>query len=194
VLIALHGTGDRPEWQCGTWRGISGPDSFVLCPRGVPYATGGGEERFTFRDAKSTEQELRAALRALKQHFGEYVAPGSAVLAGFSLGAIHALPILKQEPSFFSRVALVEGAAGGWSAGLAAIFARGGGKRVLFVCAQAACRARAQVAVRFSERAGLEAKLVDAGDIGHVFDGRVASAVKKDFPWLVDGEPRWKRP
>ena len=35
IVIALHGGADRPEWQCGVWRSIAGPEPFVLCPRGV---------------------------------------------------------------------------------------------------------------------------------------------------------------
>lgn len=36
VLVAAHGAGDRPEWQCALWRGIVKDRAFVLCPRGFP--------------------------------------------------------------------------------------------------------------------------------------------------------------
>jgi hypothetical protein len=88
VLIALHGDSDRPEWHCGSWRGITGGTSFILCPRGVPRA---GTERFTYADAAATERELRAALRALKDRFGDYLAPSPVMLAGLTLGAERAV-------------------------------------------------------------------------------------------------------
>ncbi|HEY6561560.1 MAG TPA: hypothetical protein VI072_30015, partial [Polyangiaceae bacterium] len=35
VLIATHGAGDGPEWQCETWQSIVRGRGFILCPRGV---------------------------------------------------------------------------------------------------------------------------------------------------------------
>lgn len=189
TLIALHGHADRPEWQCGTWRGITDARSFVLCPRGTPLAKA---KTFSWNTPELTADELRAALKALKQRFSDYVAPGPVVLTGYSLGAIHAVSILKQEPSFFSRVALVEGGHEAWSAGNAAIFGQRGGRRILFACAQSACLEPAQRSVVFAERGGAEARVVDAGNFGHVLDGRVAQAIKRQFGWLVAGDPRWE--
>lgn len=189
VLVALHGLGDRPEWQCGTWRGITHAYPFVLCPRGVPMP---GQKTFTFGSRDQTVAELRAGLRALKQRFGDHVAPGSVVFAGYSLGAIQGVSIVKQEPSFFSRVVLVEGGYAEWSSGVATLFAKGGGQRVMFVCTQPACAKQAEVRAAWTERAGAEAKLVDAGNLGHVFDGRVARVVKRELGWLVTDDPRWK--
>jgi poly(3-hydroxybutyrate) depolymerase len=193
IVIALHGAGDRPEWQCGTWRGIADNRAFVVCPRGVPHPDFPvSAPRYTWTNVAGTETALRAALRALKARFGEHVASGSVVLTGFSLGAAHAVHLLRQEPAFFSRVVLVEGGAQGWSATLGAVFARNGGKRVLFVCTQPACRPGALTAVRLTERGGAQAELVDAGNLGHVLDGRAAAAIKPRFLALVDGDPRWK--
>jgi pimeloyl-ACP methyl ester carboxylesterase len=189
IVVALHGMGDRPEWQCGTWRGITAAYPFVLCPRGVPLDRRGTV--FTYGDLTATTRELRAALAALKNRFGSHVASGSIVLTGYSLGAMRAALIARAEPAFFERLVLVEGGHETWSSSLAAIFQRGGGKRLAFVCAQSRCKQSALVKTRLSERAGVEAQLIDAGELGHVFDGRVAAAVKQHWPWVVANDPRF---
>ena len=113
------------------------------------------------------------------------------VLTGFSLGASHAARLLRQEPAFFARVVLVEGGARDFSATLGAVFAKNGGKRVLFVCTQPACKPGALTAVRLTERGGARAELVDAGNLGHVLDGRASAAIKPRFQDLVADDPRW---
>jgi predicted esterase len=193
ILVALHGAGDRPEWQCGTWRGISDSRGFVVCPRGISHSGfPASDARFTWKDHGATALELRAALRALKARFSDHVAPGSVVLTGFSLGAAHAVELLRQEPSFFSRIVLVEGGTRSWSATLGTAFATQGGKRVLFACTQPACLPGALTAQRLAQRGGALAELVDAGNLGHVLDGRAAAAIKPRFEWLVEDDPRWK--
>lgn len=193
ILVAMHGAGDRPEWQCGTWRGIADNRGFVVCPRGVSHpGFPPSAPRYTWKDAATTSRELRAALRAVKASFGEYVAAGPVVLTGFSLGAANAVQLLRQEPSFFSRVVLVEGGSQGWSATLGTAFATNGGKRVLIVCTQPSCRPGALTALQLIKRGGAQAELLDAGNLGHVLDGRAAAAIKPRFEWLVDGDPRWK--
>ena len=67
----------------------------------------------TLGSAHDTERELRAALRSLKQRFERYVAKGPVLLAGFGAGADHAAFLARQEPTFFSRVALLGFFAGG---------------------------------------------------------------------------------
>lgn len=192
IVIALHGTADLAEWQCGTWRGIVGPRPFILCPRGVrrPGASG----MYTFGPLEQTERELRAALKSLAARYGDYLAGGEVVLTGYSLGAIQAAHLSKQEPSFFARLVFVEGGHETWSSTLAALFAERGGKRVLFVCAQASCVETAQIKTRLSERAGVLARVADAGPIGHVFDGRVAAVVKQHWSWLVQDDARFGAP
>lgn len=187
VVIALHGIADRAEWQCGSWTGISKARPFVLCPRGIRRA----KDEETWGDAARTEKELRAALTALKQRFGAHVASGPVVLAGYSLGALHAVQIMKQEPSFFSRVALIEGGHAGLTATTAAVFARGGGQRVLFACGQAACEREARRRQIFLQRAGARAELVMARGVGHALDGRMAKAIEQRWSWLTAGDPRF---
>src|SRR6187402_3396523 len=104
IVVALHGSADRPEWACAALRSIAGPAPFVLCPRGVARADfSESDARYTFGTVDDTESELRSALLALKQRFGVYVAAGPVIFSGFELGADHAATIAAQEPSFFSR-------------------------------------------------------------------------------------------
>ncbi|HEY6562253.1 MAG TPA: hypothetical protein VI072_33525 [Polyangiaceae bacterium] len=190
LVIALHGHADRGDWQCGTWTGITGAHPFVLCPQGRKLP-GAGIERYSYAGPTETERELRAALKALKSRFGAHVASGSVILAGYSLGASHAARIARQEPSYFSRVVLIEGAYDQWSAADAAIFAKGGGQKLMVVCARTACKQGAERAVLFTKRARADAELVFPGQLGHLFDGRVARAIKARLPWLVEGAEHW---
>src|SRR5512142_3288779 len=36
IVVGVHGSGDRPEWSCGEWRGVVDSYAFVVCPRGTP--------------------------------------------------------------------------------------------------------------------------------------------------------------
>ena len=138
IVIALHGSADRPEWACSALRSIAGPAPFVLCPRGVARADfTATDPRYTFGTVDDTARELRAALAELKRRFGVYVAPGPVVFSGYELGADHAAFIAAQEPSFFSRLLLIEPSSASWPSSQSALFGRSGGKRVLFAVAPA---------------------------------------------------------
>jgi poly(3-hydroxybutyrate) depolymerase len=182
VVIALHGSYDRPEWQCGSWASITGGRPFVLCPTGVPRG-----QRFAWKSPDSTAKELRAALTALKKRFGEHVASGSVVLAGYGMGADHAIWIQKQESSFFAYLALVEGGTEKWSSTMAAAFGQRGGKRILLACSHDACVPNAQRARLFSVGAGLDVKLLTLPDERRALSPALVRALKKEWPWLATG-------
>lgn len=189
LVIAVHGRADRPEWQCGTWRGVVGGQAFILCPRGKP-APG---ERFSWSGAPDLGRELRAGLAALKQRFGGHVSSGPVVLVAHGLGAELAVDIVKQEPAFFSRVVLVEGGHEAWSATVAGVFARGRGDRVLFACGTQACEASAERAALFTSRAGSLSKAV-AVEGGPDLAGPLLAALRRDWSWVVEGDPRFAKP
>lgn len=180
VIVALHGGFDRPEWQCGHWAAISGGHAFVLCPQGVAKAG-----RFTWSSADKTAAELRAALKALKQRHGDYVAPGSVVLAGYGPGADHALLVAKQEPSFFSALALIEGGTKDFSSTLAAGYRQRGGQRMLFLCAHPGCEKDAERAHLLSMRAGVDAKLVHMPTEQKLMSPKVVRALASNYAWLA---------
>lgn len=186
IVIGVHGRGDRPEWACGEWRGITEAHPFILCPHGTPVKASPGQG-LAFQGAELTLREIDAGLAAMKARFGRYVAEGPMVYAGFSLGAFLGVHLVAGDPARFPIAVLGEGGYS-WTADQAARFARGGGKRVLFVCSTGACNASASPLVALLRRAGLEAKMVSAGNIGHLVDDRIVQKVRAEWAWVLGGD------
>lgn len=193
IVIALHGGADRPEWACGTWTGITKARAFVLCPRGVETSGSGGALRYGWGSQAEVERELRGALKALKARFAEHVASGPVTLVAFAAGVKYALELARTEPPFFARILVVGSEPDTWSAGRAAVYARAGGKRLLFAVSDPASRASSSTYWVFARGAGLETKLSDLGDLGLVLDAAVARALTPQFEWLVSDDPRYPK-
>jgi predicted esterase len=191
IVVVLHGGADRPEWQCGSFRGLLGGRVFIVCPRGVQRPELGG--RFGLGSLDDTAAELRAALKALKQRFGGHVAASPIVLIGFGKGAAHAAELARQEPTFFSRVALIAGDPTAVTPSAAHIFAKRGGKRLLFFCTSSSCQQDAAMRATLVQRAGAGAKVVQR-DVGPYLDQRLLDALKEEVPWLLAGDERWPSP
>jgi hypothetical protein len=186
VVLGVHGRNDRPEWACGEWRGVTDAHPFILCPHGTPVKAAPGQG-LAFSGAERTRREIEAGIEALRARFGPYVAEGPMIYAGFSLGAILGVAIVADEPARFPIAVLGEGGQREWTSERAARFARGGGSRVLFVCSTWACEAAAPPALAALRGAGVEAKMISAGHIGHLVDDRVVAAVRGAWPWVASG-------
>ncbi len=191
IAVVLHGASDHPDWQCGSFRGVLGGRAFLLCPRGRPHPTQPG--RFILAGVDETANELKAALAALKKRFGAHVAQGSILLVGYAEGADVAAELLRQEPSFFARAALVQGNPAAVSPSATSIFAKGGGKRVLFFCIDAVCQGRAQARAALLSRAGAPAR-VALHAVGPWLDAGFTRALSRELPWLLEGDARWAKP
>jgi hypothetical protein len=187
VVVALHGRNDRPEWACGEWRGAAGAEPFILCPHGVPVDAP-PERGLAFAGAAQARKEIDAGLDALRARFGHYVADGPMIYAGFSLGAILGVSIVSADAGRFPVAVLGEGGQAAWTRERAAAFARGGGRRVLFVCSTGGCEAETPRAMATLRREGIRAKVVSAGQIGHLVDDRVVAAARGAWGWVVEGE------
>jgi len=194
VVLALHGNFDRPEWQCEVWREVTRGYPFILCPRGVPRRDAPASlDRWTYGKSAEVRREIEAGLAALRVRFGDYVAAGPMVYAGFSLGAILGVGIVSDDAERFPRAILVEGGQS-WSASRAKSYAGGGGKRILFACGQRACKSDTKAPEKLLGGAGIETKSVYGGEVGHTYDGPVADEVARALPWLVGDDPRWALP
>ena len=188
VLVAVHGAGDRPEWACGGWRGITDAYPFIVCPDGSPNSP--DKRRWSSRGAIT--RVVDAALPALRRRFGAHVAEGPMVYASFSQGAHHGAWIVRERAADFPLVTLVEGGHGGTGQpGFAESFAAHGGKRMLFACSTPGCAGLYARPRDGLQRAGVEARIFDAGPVGHNLNGQVVAAMKAPFAWLVRDEPRW---
>lgn len=193
VLVALHGNYDRPEWQCEEWSKIVRGRGFVLCPRGVPRGDAPkSHDRWTYGALGRVEKELLAGLDALAAKYPQYVDEGPVLYTGFSLGAILGVHLMRKHPKRFRRAVLTEGGYKGWSYGLAKRWLEGGGERVLFACAQTACKWAAKSAASHIERAGGEARVAFPGNLGHTYGGAVSTEIVKEWQWLTAGDARWK--
>jgi hypothetical protein len=91
VVIGIHGSGDRPEWSCGEWRGVVDSYAFVVCPEGTPSGNA-----FVWQSTEQLEKRVLSALAAAQAKYAPYMMDGPIVLAGFSQGA-GALDVLDAE-------------------------------------------------------------------------------------------------
>ena len=199
VLVALHGNFDRSEWQCETWHDITRGYPFILCPRGIPRRDVPAKwDRWEYSSMDQTDRELEAGLAALREEFGEYVAPGPVLFTGFSLGAILGVGILKRHPGQYGPVVFSEGGNENWSAATVRKIAptdgdagSSNGLRILYACGQTDCMAKSKATSKIIERAGGEVRVVSGGNVGHMYDGPVAAAIAREWPWLIQGDSRW---
>ncbi len=202
VLVALHGNFDRPEWQCETWRAITDGYPFILCPRGIPRRDVSAKwDRWEYSSLERADRELEAGLQALHEEFSRYISPGPVLFTGFSLGAILGVGILKRHPGQYGPVVFSEGGNERWSSAtvrtIAPLDADGGTNvplRVLYACGQADCVFKSKATAKIIEGAGGQVRVVSGGNVGHMYDGPVAEAIKREWAWLIQDDPRWLPP
>lgn len=191
VAVVLHGERDRPDWQCGSFRGLLGGNVFILCPRGASMSGSDGLDEFTSFDAASSE--LRAALASLKNRYGAHVAAGSIALFGYAEGAALAIDLARQEPSFFARVALIGKSPAQLSPTASKTFAERGGKRVLLFCVDDSCAEASQERALWLTRAGVKVKAVRAS-VGPFLDPPFIDALRAETRWLLEDDARFGAP
>lgn len=146
LLIAIHGSWDRPEWICEMLdRALQG-DAAILCLRGVLRKDRPKDgPRWTVGDEAMTRSELDAAVGVVHAMFGDSVSTERPFLSGFSLGAGMAATLARKTPDAWSGVLLVEGGMGTGVAGrVPAVLplALGCGTRGCSVKSAAVCRTR----------------------------------------------------
>jgi pimeloyl-ACP methyl ester carboxylesterase len=192
VVVLIHGAGDRPDWQCGGWRRATGEYPFVVCPRGAvaPADSTKDDVRYTHRGGAPLLAYIDGALSALDARYPDYADTRTPLLTGFSLGASEVLALAVQMPARFPRLALVEGATGGWTDARIRDYLAGGGLRVLYASGQRVNDVAAKGTVRRLLGAGLDARAVYA-PVHHTFDPPLEDAVHAELGWLIAGDARW---
>lgn len=182
LLVAAHGAGGAPEWDCDYWRQLSAGRAFLLCLRGK--SMGGGS--YFYPNHHELDAELRAAERAARAAETR-ILPGGGVYAGYSQGASMGSAIIARHAAALPYVVLIEGFEP-WNIPRARAFARAGGRRILFVCGTSKCDSTARESARWIGQVGLDVRVEYAMGAGHTAGGEVMGRVAEAFGWLVRDE------
>jgi dienelactone hydrolase len=193
VVVATHGIWDFPEGLCDDQRYLFRDRAWVVCPRGKPMP----DKTFRYASGDALSREIDADIAALEARFPGYVDSSSMLYTGFSLGAILGVSVIAREPTRFPRAVLIEGGEDKWTAALAAKYARGGGRRVLFACGLRFRVSGAEKAAAMLERAGVSShvvlgKLPGKPEFIHWYNGPIADETQAEEPWLLEGDGRWE--
>lgn len=183
LVVATHGAGGAPEWECNYWRALTRGRALIACLRGTPIDQRGGGS-FYYRDHLALGREFQAALRALDSAFAGRIDPNFAVYAGFSQGAIMGAPMVIPSAKRFRRLVLIEGGYEYWSAASARSFAKNGGERVLFVCGTRWCADKSELPAGWLRKAKVDVRIEYASGAGHTPAGEVMDKVHAALPWI----------
>lgn len=189
LVVAAHGAGGAPEWECDYWSRLTLGRAFVLCLRGTRINPRAG---FYFRDHHALDAELTGALASARRAFPR-IAPGSGIYAGFSQGASMGALIVGKHARELPYVVLIEGFQQ-WNVALGRTFAERGGKAVLFACGTRECAKAADISTRALARVGPRARAEHAAGAGHTPGGQVEALVAARLGWLVRGDAAWVAP
>lgn len=188
LVVALHGGSDKPEWACSEWRGATEGHAFVVCPRGKGPPAG-----LHWSDPKDTLAAIDRAVAAVTREHGAWIAEGDRTLVGFSIGASQAVHVVAMRPGEYPRVALSEGAydlVDG--AAFASGMAKAGVRRLLLSCTTVGrCGASYRGALSRLAKAGVEARVNLAGNLGHGLYLGAIQSIERDWGWFVAGAPSW---
>jgi predicted esterase len=191
VLVAAHGAGDGPRYQCEFWRELLRARAFVLCPAGVPLGSTEEEGHF-YENHHELEREVLAAGQALRVTYGAKIAVGPWVYAGYSQGATMGALMLPAHGDVFPSLILIEGGGGQWNVAIAKKFVESGGKRVLFACGTQSCASGAARSASWLQQAGLAVRVEHVAGGGHTYGGQVGQRVAESLTWVFEGDERFR--
>lgn len=181
-FLFLHGMCSIPTRPCRYWDEAGRDGAFLVCPVGNGQC-GGLADWAGDGEAKATH--LDAARHALRAHFGDAVrAEGEDVLVGFSRGAFVARDVVYARPGVWRGVVLI----GARLQPDAARFLAAGVRRVVLAAgdydeaAPTMKRAAGQLTA-----AGLPARWVSLGRIGHLLPPDVGTRMARELAWVRGG-------
>jgi hypothetical protein len=163
-------------------------------PEPNPNAGAVVQSGFRPTEVPEVEREIDAAISALRSIFPKHVASGPAVYTGFSRGAFLGATLIAKNPSKYPRAIMIEGGQSAWTDASAALYAKGGGKRILFACGQPSCVTESEPASQLLGRARVTTRIVHGEGEGHGYTGPVKAQLRAALSWVVEGDPAWNAP
>lgn len=184
LVVAAHGAGGAPEWECEYWRRLTRGEMLIACLRGtaIDQRTSGS---YYYKDHLALGREFAALNGALDTRFGARLRRGFALYAGFSQGAIMGAPMIVTHAARYRRLALIEGGYEYWSIATARAFAKNGGERVLFACGTRWCAQKSEQPAAWLRRFKVDVRIEYAEGAGHTPVGDVMRKVEAALPWLL---------
>lgn len=193
IVVGVHGAVDDPGLMCSAWRLVTDVHPFVVCPAGSPIGPA-HDRRYVWGSSDQIAKRVGEAIAAVEARYPDHVTKGAPVLyVAFSQGANMAGPVLARDAKRLPRAVLTEGGHRLFEdQALAKRYASAGGQRVLLTCSQPGCASLMQGSRAGLERAGIEARVLDCGPLGHSMPPPVREAIHASLPWIVDGMPGWE--
>lgn len=185
LLVATHGAGGNPEWECERWGRVTRGRWFVACPRGVALRRGEAGSYF-YPNHPALEREVLAVVGAVRASYGARITTSDGVYLGYSQGATMGALMVVDHGALFPHLVLVEGGSGDWTLARAVRFRDGGGRSIFIVCGTEPCARRAAASARVLERAGLHAVTSYAEGGGHTELGEVGTRAEALLETLIN--------
>jgi predicted esterase len=180
LLVATHGAGGDPEWECERWARVARGRWFLLCPRGTALRRG-VEGSYYYADHLKLEREVKAAVSAARSTYEARIAQEHGVYLGYSQGATMGALMVVEHGAEFPHLVLIEGGSGDWTPKRAARYRATGGRSVYIGCGTPSCARNAVRSASALEQAGLRVKAEHSEGGGHTELGPVGDRAEK---WL----------
>jgi hypothetical protein len=183
VIVAGHGAGGSPEWQCEWLEELaSGVSAVLVCLRGKPMLP--YEHAYFYPEHHTLGKIFSETMTAL----GDILTRRRSVLhtyVGYSQGATMGALMLHEAVSVPPNLLLVEGGVEGWTDKRCRSFRARGGRRVFFACGTTSCARQAKGVVTRLRKAGVEAEVTWAQGAGHTPGGAVGELARAGLRWLL---------
>jgi len=178
VTVMLHGMCDEPENECPYFADAVTPRGWLVCPRAGLRCAGGG----SIWDFNKRHETLRRSVELVETRFRQHVdTQAGRTLIGFSLGGIFGMDVAHRAQGEYPRVLLI----GAKVDPSAAMLRSAGVEKIALVAGDYdMMNGHMQSAARRVQRAGMAARFMSLGKVGHWFPDDMTARMTLVLDWL----------